>query len=278
MKHGGLGVGARRDFRDKVVVITGAAGGMGRALSLRFGRAGARLGLLDREEKGLVALVRELSAGGIDALGLTLDVTEEAACEQAMAQVVQHYGRVDALINNAGITHRSAFAHTDTKVHRRVMEVNYFGSLYCTKAALGQLIRNRGLIVVVSSIAGFAPLLGRTGYAASKHALHGFFDSLRTELKGKGVAVTIVCPGYTATGIEKSALGEDGRPTDHPQSRVGRVARPEEVAEAVFTAASREKRLVVLSTVGRLTRIMTRICPSLYERLMARSLRSELDR
>ncbi|MBN1103395.1 MAG: SDR family oxidoreductase [Deltaproteobacteria bacterium] len=274
----GLRVGARRNFRGKVVVITGAAGGMGRALSLRFGRAGARLGLLDIEEKLLGALVRELSASGVDALGLPVDVTEEAACDQAMSRVVEHFGRVDVLVNNAGITHRSAFALTDMKVYRRVMDINYFGSLHCAKAALGQLIRNRGLIVVVSSIAGFAPLLGRTGYAASKHALHGFFDSLRAELQGTGIAVTIVCPGYTATGIEKSALGEDGSPTTHPQSRVGKMARPEQVAEAILRAASREKRLVILSTVGRLTRIMTRVCPSLYERLMARSLRSELDR
>jgi len=269
---------AHRDFRDKVVVITGAAGGMGSALSHRFGRAGAALALTDMDENALDCLVQELSAYSVRALGLPLDVTDELACNRMVDAVVQHFGRLDVLINNAGITHRSAFALTDTKVYRRVMEVNYFGSLHCTKAALGQIMKNRGLIVVISSIAGFAPLLGRTGYSASKHALHGLFDSLRAELRPTGVDVTVICPGYTATNIEKNALGENGRPTLHPQSRVGRVATPEQVAEAVFKAASRGKPMVVLSFVGRLTRIMTRLCPSLYERLMASALHSELKR
>ena len=271
-------MGTKRDFRDRVVVITGAAGGIGRALSRRFARAGARLGLADLDGQGVKALCEELVAEGTDCFGFGLDVTDEAACHQAMDSVVKRFGRLDVLINNAGITHRSAFTHTASKVYSRVMAVNYFGSLYCTQASLAYLIEQKGLIIVTSSIAGFSPLLGRTGYAASKHALHGLFDSLRAELRETGVGVTIVCPGFTATNIYKSALDGDGSLTSHPQSTVGASASPESVAEAVFRAATRGKRLIVLSAVGRLTRFLNKIFPDFYERKMARTLRSELDR
>jgi NAD(P)-dependent dehydrogenase (short-subunit alcohol dehydrogenase family) len=268
----------RRDFRNKVVVITGAAGGMGQALSRRFGQAGAKLALFDLVPEAVQEFARKLEKESIECMALGLDVSDEASCRRAMEAVAERFGRVDVLINNAGITHRSAFGNTDAAVYRRVMGVNFFGSLYCTQAALSHLIETRGLIITISSIAGFAPLLGRTGYAASKHALHGLFDSLRTELYETGVGVLIVCPGFTSTNIDKNALDCDGRPTSHPQSTVGKAASPESVAGAVYTAAVRNKRLLVLSSIGRLTRLLTRVCPALYERIMARSLRSELER
>jgi NAD(P)-dependent dehydrogenase (short-subunit alcohol dehydrogenase family) len=251
---------------------------MGRALSRRFGQAGARLGLTDIDRQGVEALSDELTAEGMDSLGLGLDVTDEKACQRAMALVVERFKHLDVLINNAGITHRSAFGNTGSGVYSRVMAVNYFGSLYCTQAALGYLLERQGLIIVISSIAGFAPLLGRTGYVASKHALHGLFDSLRAELRETGVGVTIVCPGFTATNIAKNALDGDGSITLHPQSTMGTAASPESVAEKVFLAATRSKRLVVLSAVGRLTRVLTKFLPGFYERSMAQVLRSELDR
>lgn len=269
-------MGAKRDFSGKVVFITGAAGGLGRALSWRFARAGARLGITDLDGAAIEELARELGAEGIECLAQGLDVTDEGACSRAIASTVERFGGLDLLINNAGITQRSAFTRTQTAVYRRVMDVNFFGSLHCTKAALSHLVERRGRIIVISSVAGFSPLLGRTGYAASKHALHGFFDSLRAELRESGVGVTIVCPSFVATGIEKNALDGDGRPTTHPQSRVGKVATPESVADAVFEAAIRGKRLLVLSSIGRLTRLMTKICPALFEAMMIRSLSSEL--
>jgi NAD(P)-dependent dehydrogenase (short-subunit alcohol dehydrogenase family) len=261
-----------------VVVITGAAGGLGQAVSRRFAVAGAVLGLLDLDAERVQQMASKLTSEGVNCLGLSLDVRDEAACHRAIASLQERLGGLDTLINNAGITHRSAFARTQAAVYRQVMEVNYFGSLYCTQAALKAIIRSKGLIVVISSIAGFAPLLGRTGYAASKHALHGLFESLRPELRSSGVGVTMVCPGFTATGMEKSALGEDGHPTTHPRSMVGEAATPESVAKAIYHAASKDKRLLVLSSVGRLTRLMMKLSPALYESLMARSLRSELIR
>jgi len=271
-------VAPRRDFRDKTVVITGAAGGIGAAFSRCFARAGARLGLLDLESDALRSLEKELAENGVECLAAAGDVTEEDQCIDAMNTLIKRFGGIDVLINNAGITHRSAFSDTDTEVFHRVMDVNFFGSLYCTKAALDSLIERKGLIIVTSSAAGFSPLYGRTGYSASKHALHGLFDSLRTELRSAGVGVMIVCPGFTATGISTSALDRDGTVTSHPQSTVGRVSQPEEVAEAVLRAAARDKRLLVLSTVGRVTRLLNKLFPALHERIMERSLSSELER
>jgi NAD(P)-dependent dehydrogenase (short-subunit alcohol dehydrogenase family) len=272
-------MGASRDFRDKTVVITGAAGGIGSAFAHRFGQAGAKLGLLDLSAEGLEALSADLRARDIDNVAVTCDVTNPDDCQTAMAGVIKSYGGIDVLINNAGIGHRSAFRDTNLDVFRRVMDVNFFGSLYCAKATLESLIERKGLIIVISSVAGFSPLYGRSGYAASKHALHGLFDSLRTELVQTGVDVMIVCPGFTATPISTSALGADGQITLHPRSTFGRIAQPAEVAAAVFGAAcSGKKRLVILSSVGRLTRIVHKIFPGIYERLMSRSLSSELRR
>lgn len=269
---------ASRDFAGKTVVITGAAGGLGAAMARRWATAGARLGLLDINGKGAKSLADELSAAGTRALGLGCDITKEDECIAAMAAVTVELGPVDVLINNAGITQRSALAETKAEVYRRVMDVNFFGSLHCTQAALDDLRKQQGIIVVISSIAGFAPVLGRTGYCASKHALHGLFDSLRAELFGTGVGVCLVCPSFVDTNIAHSALDGDGSLTSHPQSTTGRVAGPDEVAQKIFSAASKDKRLLVLSPVGIMARVMTRLAPAAYERIMARSLAKELNR
>ncbi len=267
-----------RNFKDKVVVVTGAAGGLGRALCQRFAQAGARIAVTDLNDSDVADFTKELSATGAECRGYALDVTNDAACHMVMESVVEDFGRLDVLVNNAGITHRSAFEQTQTQVFRKVMEVNFFGSLYCTQAALNSLIASRGLIVVVSSVAGLTPLLGRTGYSASKHALHGLFGSLRAELKPKGVGVTIVCPGFTATNIDKAALDFDGQPTQHPQSTVGKVALPDETAENIFQAASRDKPTAVMSAVGKLSWMVHRMRPALFEKLMTRSVGHELER
>ncbi|MFP4477361.1 MAG: SDR family oxidoreductase [Desulfatibacillaceae bacterium] len=267
-----------RDFTNKVVFVTGAAGGLGRALCHRFGRAGARIAATDLGRKAVDGLVEDLSSAGIEARGYVLDVCDEAACRKCVGDARRDFGSLDVLVNNAGITHRSAFADTETAVYRKVMDVNFFGSLYCAKAAMPHLLEAKGLIVVVSSVAGITPLLGRTGYSASKHALHGLFDSLRAELAGTGVGVTIVCPGFTATNINKAALDFDGRPARHPQSTVGRVATPEETADDIYRAARRERRLAVFSRIGKLSHLISRANPGLYERLMTRSVAHELER
>ncbi len=233
-------------------------------------------------DQDVLAKVRSLRladlADGMDAIGIGCDVAREMECEAAIQSIIAHYGGIDVLVNNAGITQRSAFVDTKVAVYRQVMDVNFFGSLHCTKSAIASLIERKGAIIIIESLAGVAPLLGRTGYCASKHALHGLFTSLRAELIGSGVHIMIVCPGFVKTQLQTRALGGDGRVTRHPQSTVGGQDSPARVADAICQAMLKKKSLLVLSPVGKLTYWLSRIAPGLYERLMARQLKSELIR
>ncbi|MEN8182156.1 MAG: SDR family oxidoreductase [Myxococcota bacterium] len=261
-------------MRGKTVVITGAAGGIGAALARRFAREGSRLALLDRDPSGVEGLAQELESTGASALPLVCDVTSLSACEAAMKSVTSAAGGIDILVNNAGITHLGRFQDVQVDVLRRVMEVNFFGSVNCTKTALPSLLERRGRIIVLSSVAGFAPLASRTGYAASKHALHGFFDSLRAEHRRDGLQVMIVCPWFVDTSIGDHALGPDGAPA-LPQARTGvrALASPEQVANAIVQAAQRDRRLLLVPGPARLAYLVSRLAPTLYERLMLRQLR-----
>ena len=269
---------AGRNFFNKVVVVTGAASGIGLAVAERFARAGAACALLDMDEARLERCERQFRQAGHRVMGLRCDVTQRADCEAAMQAVIDGFGGIDVLFNNAGITQRSAFTETRIEVYERVMAVNFFGALYCTKAAIHSLIQRRGLIISNESIAGLAPLLGRTGYAASKHAMHGLFTSLRSEVRDQGVHVMVVCPGFIRTHLQDRALGGDGTVTRHPQSRVGRQDTPQQAAEAIFRGAQKEKDLLVLTAVGKMAYWVSRLAPSFYERRMAQRFKAELER
>ncbi len=258
---------SKRTISGRVVVITGAASGIGRALAHRFARAGAKVAILDVDAGGGEAVATDLRARGLDAIALPCDVTREEASRAAIAAVIERWGGVDVLINNAGVTQLGKFADTEPSLYRRVFDINVFGAIHCTQAALSSLVARRGAIVVLSSIAGLAPLYGRSGYSASKHALHGLFETLRCELDGSGVDVTMVCPGFTDTAIEQHALGSGERAT------VGKAATPESVADAILRAVVARRRLRVLSTVGKASWWIIRWMPSLYDRLMLRQMR-----
>jgi NAD(P)-dependent dehydrogenase (short-subunit alcohol dehydrogenase family) len=265
-------------YRGKVCVITGAAGGIGSALCSRFGRDGARIAALDSDVVELRTAVDGMNAEGIEAIGIPCDVTDELACRRAVNEIVAQWGAVDVLINNAGITHLSLFERTDPGVCRRVMDVNFFGAVYCTSAALPHLAESKGRIVVVSSVAGFAPLLARTGYCASKHALHGFFDTLRCEVKRHGVSVTVVCPSFTESKLESTALAGDGSRVGAGRSTVGALTPPDRVASAIFRAATKRKRFAVLSGIGKTSWWVRKLAPGLYDAIMSRMFESEFSR
>ena len=266
----------RRSFDGATVVVSGAGNGLGRALAFRFARGGASIVALDRDSGAVAAVVDELAQGGFDALACSCDVTDARACQAVIEATIARFGRVDVLVNNAGISHRSAFAATETAVLRRVVEVNLFGAINLTRPALPALQQARGLIVAISSVAGFTPLIARTGYSASKHALHGFFESLRTELASDGVNVMMVCPSFIATGIEKNALGPGGGAATHAQVVFGRRLQPDDVADRVFRGAERSRRLLLIGRTARTAWWVSRLAPSLYERIMARKLQGEM--
>lgn len=267
---------SRRSFHGKVVVVTGASGGLGRGLCLRFAAAGARVAALDRDAVGLQRLAGEMRAMGHSLCTQTCDVADAAACAGALQAVREALGPVDVLVNNAGIAHRSALAQTRTEVIRRVMDVNFFGAVHCTQAALPDLRAQRGLVIAVSSVAGFSPLIGRTGYAASKHALHGFFDSLRAEVADDGVDVLLVCPAFIDTGIDRAALGGDGQPAAQARLTTGRQASPDEVAQAIVHAAGQGRRLLLHGRTAHLAWWLSRLWPTGYAAAMKRRLQGEI--
>jgi len=225
--------------------------------------------LLDLDQAALDSLAQHLAEHhNAEVLALRCDIAEAAAVRAAVALAVERFGGIDVLVNNAGVTHRSAFAETDLAVFERIMAVNYFGALHCTQAALPSILARRGQIIVMSSLSGFAPMLNRSAYNASKHALHGLFDTLRMELASSGVNVMLVCPGFTATDIRKHALVGDGSVISQPIPFVGKVSSAQDTAEAIFQAAVRRKRLLVHSNVNWLARLLARLAPRLFERVL----------
>jgi NAD(P)-dependent dehydrogenase (short-subunit alcohol dehydrogenase family) len=268
---------SRRSFDGRTVLVTGAGGGLGRALARRFAAAGAHIVAVDRDPAGIDELAGELASSGHQCLALGCDVTDAFAVEASVTEARRRFGGIDVLVNNAGISHRSPFERTRPEVIRKVMEVNFFGSVHFTQAALPQLLERGGMIIVISSVAGFAPLIARTGYAASKHALHGFFESLRPEVAPAGVDVMLVCPSFISTDIDRNALGADGHPVKHAQVVIGRRLTPEAAANRIFGAASRSRRLLRIGRTADVAWWVSRIAPAAYERGMARRLRGEME-
>jgi NAD(P)-dependent dehydrogenase (short-subunit alcohol dehydrogenase family) len=263
-------------LEGKVIAVTGGASGIGLAICRRFGREGARVALIDMNGQEASRQAKSFQESGIEATAFTCDVSREEECLQTIQAVIDAYGGIDILVNNAGLTQRSAFVDTQTAVYKKVMDVNFFGAIYCTKAAIKSLIARQGVIVVTSSHAGYAPLLGRTAYSASKHALHGLFESLRTEVKNLGVHVMMLCPGFTRTNLQERALDGDGSITRHPRSKVGAEDTPEHVAEAVLRGVLKRKRILILTPTGKMTYWLSRVAPGVYERIMASRLKQEL--
>ena len=260
-----------RDFQNRHIVITGAAGGLGAALAWRFGRAGARVGAIDLDTEGLEALVEGLEGEGISAASAVVDITREDEVRRAFAQLEERLGPVEGLVNNAGITHRRPFAADQVEAVTRVMAVNFQGAVHCTAAAHSSLLAHRGLLVAISSVAGFAPLVDRSAYAASKHALHGFFDTLRSELRDTGVDVLVVCPSFISTGLRDRLPTSAGGGVPWPKT--GGEATPEAVAERIFQAARHRRRVLRTGRVAHLAYWISRLAPGLYERLMVRRMR-----
>jgi len=269
---------AHSALSGKVALITGAAGGIGAALAQRFAAAGARVSLGDLDAARLAATAGGLAGGPTKALPIPFDVTDAAACREAVAKIMAEWGSIDVLVNNAGITHVSLFRDTDPSVIHRVVDVNLFGAVNMTSAALPHLLASRGRIVTVSSVAGVAPLASRTGYSASKHALHGLFDSLRAELRGSGVSVTIVCPQFVNTSIGDRALGGDGGAPTMPRTTTGRAVEPTDLAAAIIDATVRRKRLLLHPRDAKLSYLVARLAPATYERMMARRILVSPDR
>src|SRR5215469_15158959 len=261
-------------FTGKTVLITGASEGIGRALALALAPEKPRLALNARNEARLAAAARECTARGAEVLALPGDVARQEDCAQLVAGTLARFGGLDALVNNAGITMWSRFDEiSDLSVFARLLAVNYLGAVYTTAAALPHLKATHGLIVAVASLAGITGVPERTAYAASKHAMVGFFESLRIELSGSGVDVTIVAPDFVVSELHRRAIGPDGAPLGKTPMQESRIMTPEDCARLIMGAMRRRDRLLITSVRGWVGRWARLIVPATVDRIAARAIR-----
>lgn len=260
-------------YANQVIVLTGASAGIGRALALELAGERPRLVLAARDAGRLEEVAAACRERGAEALVVPTDVTDEAACRDLVARTVAAFGAIDALVLNAGVSMWARFEEiTDLSIFERLMRVNYHACVWLTAAALPHLRRSRGQFVVVASLAGLAGVPTHTAYAASKHALIGFFDSLRAELAGSGVAVTIVAPDFVLSEIHRRALGPDGRALGKSPLEEGRIMTAERCARAIHCAMARRQRLAILSLRGRVGRWVRLVAPELIDWIARRAI------
>jgi short-subunit dehydrogenase len=265
---------ATTSYRGKSVILTGASAGIGRAVGLALARRGARLALAARDEARLAEVAAACEAAGGEAIAVPTDVRSAEQCQTLVARTVAALGGVDAVVNNAGMSMWARLEDIrDLSIYEQIMRVNYLGAVYLTAAALPYLKQRRGRIVAVSSVAGMTGVPTRTGYAASKHALFGFFDSLRIELRAAGVGVTLVAPDFVVSEIHRRSLGADGRPLGKSPMQEAKIMTTERCAEMIVTAMEKGKRLVIGSWRGRAGRWVRLLAPDLIDRMAARAIR-----
>ncbi|MGQ0383460.1 MAG: SDR family oxidoreductase [Gammaproteobacteria bacterium] len=261
-------------FEGKVVVLTGASEGIGRALALHLARGRTRLALSARNAERLNSLAEECRRLGAQALVVPGDASVRADCEALADATFRHYGAIDVLVLNAGATMWSRLDELeDVDLLERLVRLNYLGAAWLTRRALPALVAARGRIVAVASIAGLVGIPTRTGYAASKHAMIGFFDSLRVELARSGVSVTVVAPDFVRSEIHRRATGPDGRPLGTTPMQETKIMGADECARIITDAAFARRRLVLTSLRGRAMRWIRLVAPGLVDRLAARAIR-----
>jgi short-subunit dehydrogenase len=251
-------------FTNKVIVITGGSDGIGKAMVEAFLREGAKVATCGRDNNKLYHL-QALHPGQPFAT-YTADVSIETDCINFIDQVIKVFGTIDILINNAGISMRALFSETSLDTLRKVMEINFWGTVYCTKYALPHILNQNGTIVGVSSIAGYRGLPGRTGYCASKFAMNGFFEALRTELLESGVNVMWVCPGFTASNIRNAALNKNAKPQGVSPLDEHSLMTAEECAALILKAIEKRKRTLIFSAEDKRTVLVNRLMPSLADK------------
>lgn len=261
-------------MKNKVVIITGASSGIGRALAKEFASTGACLVLAARRTELLQTLKDELPE--TELLIHPTDVSNENDCKSLIAATVARFGRIDILVNNAGISMRAIFEDVDLKVIRQLMDVNFYGTVYCSKFALPYLLESKGSLVGIISIAGYVGLPGRTGYSASKFAIRGFLDTVRIENLKKGLHVLVAAPGFTASEVRKAALTNDGTQQGETPRNEDKMMTAEECARHIVLAIKKRKRELILTLIeGKLTVFLNKWFPSIVDKLAYKHMAKE---
>ncbi len=268
-------INSDRDFKNKVVIITGASSGIGKACAYELARQGATIVLASRRENELIKIETKLKKEGCDILSVKTDVRKIDDCKRLINRTVQEYGRIDVLINNAGISMRANFNDLDLSVIKELMDTNFYGAVYCTKFALPYLIKQKGSLIGISSITGLTPLPGRTGYAASKHAMDGFLNTLRLENIKKGLHVLIVHPGFTSSNIRMAALTKNGKPQRETPRDEERMMSSEKVAQTIAKATLKRENNLILTREGKLVVWLHKNFPNLTDRIIMYEMSKE---
>ena len=266
-------------FQNKTIILTGASVGIGKSLALSLAEQGANLVLAARDQGALEETVTMSVQKGGQAISVPTDVTQPEACQQLIEHALSTFGQIDCLVNNAGIAMIQDFEQvSDLSVFEQLMRVNYLGAVYCTHSALPHLKRTQGLLVAISSLCGKTGIPTRSGYVASKHAMQGFFDTLRIELQGSGVDVLVVSPGFVATGIRARALDGNGQPhgqslRDENQSTMS----VDECVRQIVRAMEGRKREHLMTLKGKLIPWAKLVVPGLVDRLAAHAARTTMS-
>lgn len=261
-------------MKDKVIVITGASSGIGRALAKEVSLLDAKVVVAARNVDMLEKLKAEING---ETLIVKTDVTVESDCRSLVNKTMEEFGKIDVFINNAGISMRALFENVELDVLRRLMDVNFWGTVYCSKYALPYLLQSKGSLVGVSSIAGYKGLPGRTGYSASKFALQGFLEVVRIENMKKGLHVLTACPGFTTSNIRNIALNETGAQQGESPRDENKMMSAEEVAQRITKAIIKRKRTLVLTSQGKLTVFLNKIFPAFMDKVVYGHFAKEPD-
>ena len=264
-------------MKNKLVIVTGASSGIGRACAEKFAQEGANLVLAARSADKLSEVAENIARYGVQVLPVVTDVTREEDCKNLVEKALIKFGKIDVLVNNAGISMRASFSDLDISVLKKVMDVNFWGTVYCTRYAITSLLENKGSLVGVSSIAGYKGLPGRTGYSSSKFAMHGFFEALRIENIKKGLHVLIACPGFTASNIRNTALAADGSSQGETPRDEQKMMQPEEVAMHIVSAVKYKKDRLTLTFTGKLTVLLNKFFPKWVDKLVYNHMSKEPD-
>lgn len=256
-----------RKIKGKVVIITGASSGIGKACVEVFAKQGAKVVFCARTSEKLQVIESNLKNKDLDVLAVKTDVTNEKDCKNLIDTTIEKYGRIDVLINNAGISMRALFKDVDLNVIKKIMDVNFWGTVHCTKFALPYILETKGSIVGVTSIAGFHGLPGRSGYSASKFAMHGFLETIRIENLKNGLHVLIAAPGFTESNVRKSALTANGEPQGDSPLKENGLMSAETVAKAILKGVVKRKRNIILSFEGKFSVLLQRVIPKSLDRI-----------
>jgi short-subunit dehydrogenase len=266
------------NLNNKVIIITGASSGIGKALAYEMAGRGANLVLGARQYVTLCEITQDLEKQfNIKALAVQCDVSIEEDCAFLIKQTILTFGKIDILINNAGISMRALFNDLDLQVLKKLMDVNFWGTVYCTKYAMPEILKTKGSIVGVSSIAGFKGLPGRSGYSASKFAMNGFLDALRVENLKTGVHVMTACPGFTASNIRNTALNKVAQQQGESSLDEEKMMTADEVAKIIADGIQSRARTLIMTGQGKLTLTLSKLLPALLDKLVYNVFAKEKD-